>query len=131
MLPEPPRILLGGNAVRQDPEAVNAAGADVVTGDAWDAVQHARDLTSAPDGSPPLERFLRELGGRIRELRRGRRWSQQQLGVAAGLDRTYVNAVEQGKQNLTLAAVLRLAAALEVPPDQLLFMRTTNAESAG
>jgi DNA-binding XRE family transcriptional regulator len=120
-LAEPPPILLGGSAVRERVAAAQVAGADVITGDAWDVVQQARAYV-ATEGEPiPLDRLLRELGERIRELRRARHWSQQQLGDAAGLDRTYVNAVEQGKQNLTLAAVLRIAAALGVPVDQLLF----------
>jgi transcriptional regulator with XRE-family HTH domain len=42
------------------------------------------------------------------------------LAQAADLDRTYISAVEHGKQNLTLAAVMRLAEALDVPFEQLL-----------
>jgi methanogenic corrinoid protein MtbC1/DNA-binding XRE family transcriptional regulator len=120
-LPEPPAILLGGNAVRENPAEAGKVGADAISLDAWDAVRRARELVTRTSESPSLDQVLRELGERIRERRRARRWSQQQLGDAAGLDRTYVNAVEQGKQNLTLSAVLRLAGALEVPVDRLLF----------
>ena len=122
-LAEPPPILLGGRAVRERVAVAQAAGADVITTDAWDVVQQARAFITTEGETLPLDRLLRGLGERIREQRRARDWSQQQLGDAAGLDRSYVNAVEQGKQNLTLAAVLRIAAALEVPVDQLLFAR--------
>jgi transcriptional regulator with XRE-family HTH domain len=68
-----------------------------------------------------LDQLLVHLGQRIQALRRARRWSQQQLGDTAGLHRSYVNAVEQGRQNLTLGAVVKLAAALDEPLDGLLF----------
>jgi DNA-binding XRE family transcriptional regulator len=100
-LADPPSILLGGSAVHERVAVAQAAGADVITGDAWDAVQRARAYVTTAGEPLPLDRLLRELGERIREQRRARHWSQQQLGDAAGLDRTYVNAVEQGKQNLT------------------------------
>ena len=47
-------------------------------------------------------------------------WNQEQLAQASSLDRTYISAVENGKQNLTIGVVLKLAEALEVPIGQLL-----------
>ncbi len=43
-----------------------------------------------------------------------------QLEDSANLDRTYISAVEHGKQNLTLGAVVRLADALGEDLPQLL-----------
>jgi transcriptional regulator with XRE-family HTH domain len=37
----------------------------------------------------------------------------------AGLDRTYVNSVENGKRNISLVNIVRLAEALELSPREL------------
>ncbi|GIS81805.1 MAG: hypothetical protein CM1200mP15_04370 [Dehalococcoidia bacterium] len=60
------------------------------------------------------------MGSRVQDLRKGRSWNQEQLAQASSLDRTYISAVENGKQNLTIGVVLKLAEALEVPIGQLL-----------
>ncbi|MYJ12045.1 MAG: helix-turn-helix transcriptional regulator [Gemmatimonadetes bacterium] len=60
-----------------------------------------------------LEGQLEALGRRVQELRKARGWSQQKLAAEAGLDRTYLGTVEQGRQNITIGAALRLAEALE------------------
>lgn len=46
--------------------------------------------------------------------------SQEALALAAGLDRTYVSSAERGKRNVSLITIHRFAAALGVPPDELL-----------
>jgi transcriptional regulator with XRE-family HTH domain len=43
--------------------------------------------------------------------------------VRAELDRTYVSAVERGRQNLTLGAIMKLAGALETSLDDLLGLK--------
>ena len=40
--------------------------------------------------------------------------TQQDLATASELDRTYISALEQGKQNVTFGAVLRIAKALNI-----------------
>ena len=60
------------------------------------------------------------MGSRVQDLRKGRNWNQEQLAQASSLDRTYISAVENGKQNLTIGVVLKLAQALEVPLGKLL-----------
>lgn len=120
-LPHPPKVVLGGRGVDQQPREANALGADAVAADAWETVQQARSLVGMLEAPRSLDQLLVHLGQRIQARRRARRWSQQQLGEAAGLHRSYVNAVEQGRQNLTLGAVVKLAAALDEPLDGLLF----------
>ena len=59
-------------------------------------------------------------GHRLRELRHERGLSQEALGQAAGLDRTYVSQVEAGRRNVTLITIHKLATALGVEPRDLL-----------
>ncbi len=54
------------------------------------------------------------LGGRIRELRRGLKLSQEALADRAGLHWTYVSDLERGQQTPTVDVVNRLARALGV-----------------
>ena len=56
----------------------------------------------------------RKVGNRIRELRTLRQLSQEELAHAAGLDRTYINSVENGRRNVSIINIERIASALEV-----------------
>lgn len=67
------------------------------------------------------------LGQRVRALRRSAGMSQEQLGEAAALFRTYVARIESGAADPTLSVLLRLAEALGVTV-QTLF--DNNLESA-
>jgi DNA-binding XRE family transcriptional regulator len=55
-------------------------------------------------------------GARLRALRVQRGLSQEQLSEASGLHRTYVSSVERGARNISLAAMWRLAVALDTTP---------------
>ena len=44
----------------------------------------------------------KQLGLRIRELRKRRKWSQEAFADLCELDRTYVGSVERGERNVTL-----------------------------
>lgn len=58
-------------------------------------------------------------GHRVRALRLAAGLSQEQLAENSGLHRTYVSSLERGLRNVGLDNILRLAAALEVPPAAL------------
>ena len=58
------------------------------------------------------EQVLRELGKRIRARRKTFGWSQEELALVAGIDRSYVGGVERGERNLTFTVLCRLAEAL-------------------
>ena len=47
-----------------------------------------------------------KVGARIRELRNDRGLSQEKLALAAGLDRTYIASVENGKRNIFVIFLL-------------------------
>lgn len=53
-------------------------------------------------------------GRRVQELRKARKWSQEQLAERADLDRTYVVGVETGKRNPSLKAINMIAEGLGV-----------------
>jgi transcriptional regulator with XRE-family HTH domain len=61
------------------------------------------------------------LGGRIRELRLARGWSQDDLAKRAGISRGYVSLLEREKPvRIVAEKVSALATALGVPKDSLL-----------
>ena len=45
--------------------------------------------------------------------------SQEELAERAGLHRTYLGGVEQGRRNLSLLTIMTIAKALEVEPEEL------------
>lgn len=119
-LPDPPKLLVGGHIASQDLDAVQALGADGVGVDGLAAIKEAHQLLGLSRARLTLNDYLLLLGQRVQELRKNRMWSQEQLAQSADLDRTYISALEHGKQNLTLGAVVRLADALDVPLGKLL-----------
>lgn len=62
----------------------------------------------------------KKFGERVRELREGRGWSQEDLAEVSGLHRTYVSGIERGTRNPTLLIIQRLANAFESRPAELL-----------
>jgi methanogenic corrinoid protein MtbC1/DNA-binding XRE family transcriptional regulator len=67
-----------------------------------------------------LSEYLKQLGRRIRALRQKMGWTQEQLAAATKLTRAYLVSIEGGKQNVSIDVVVRIANALNVPPDQLI-----------
>lgn len=53
-----------------------------------------------------------KVGARIRELRNDRGLSQEKLTLAAGLDRTYIASVENGKRNISIVNLEKIIVAL-------------------
>ncbi len=53
-----------------------------------------------------------KFGERVREIRKERKISQEELADLAHLDRTYVNSVENGKRNISIENVEKIARAL-------------------
>ncbi len=64
---------------------------------------------------------LRDVFARnVRRTRADRKLSQEKLALEAGLNRTYVSAVERSEQNISLDNIARIAKALGVDPHVLL-----------
>lgn len=73
-----------------------------------------------PDPSQKLVSLRDVLAYNVRAYRVKRLLSQEQLGFAAGLDRTFVSQVERARINVSLDNIEKLAAALDVPVADLL-----------
>ena len=59
-----------------------------------------------------LAMIKQKVGARIRELRNDRGLSQEKLALAAGLDRTYIASVENGKRNISIVSLEKIIVAL-------------------
>jgi transcriptional regulator with XRE-family HTH domain len=52
----------------------------------------------------------------LREMRKRKKLSQEDLALGAGLDRTYPSLLERGQRQPTLAVLLAVARVLEISP---------------
>ena len=66
---------------------------------------------------------LQRFGRRVRQLRRDRDLSQEQLAHAAGLHRAEVGFIERAEREIGITKIWRLADALGVEPREL-FVRS-------
>lgn len=62
----------------------------------------------------------RLVGLNIRLLRQAAGLSQEELALAAGINRTYLSSVERGQRNVSIDNICRIAAALDCHPRELL-----------
>ena len=58
-------------------------------------------------------------GARLREVRRRKGLSQEQLALRSELDRSFVGQVERGERNISLTNIYKLARGLGVTPNSL------------
>lgn len=58
--------------------------------------------------------FLQQFGHRVRDIRRLKNLSQEELAGLANIDRTYIGGVERGERNLSLLNIKRIADALKI-----------------
>lgn len=66
------------------------------------------------------QRFLEQVGFRVRERRLGLKLTQAQLAERCGLHRTFIGSVERGERNVALLSLRRIATALRATPAELL-----------
>ena len=65
------------------------------------------------------EKILICFGGNVREIRKGKGLSQEQLAHKASLHRTYIGMIERAEKNITLLNIEKIANALNVSINQL------------
>ena len=78
----------------------------------------------------PGARELKQLGHRVAELRIARGLTQEAFAEILGKDLRYVQAIEGGRQNITIRTAVLVARALNSPLAQL-FARPTTRVRAG
>ncbi|MBI2634733.1 helix-turn-helix transcriptional regulator [Candidatus Peregrinibacteria bacterium] len=61
-----------------------------------------------------------KFGQRVREIRKQKGFSQEELATKSGLHRTYISDIERGDRNVSLKNVEKIAKALRVPIGNLL-----------
>jgi transcriptional regulator with XRE-family HTH domain len=54
-----------------------------------------------------------KIGKRIKELRNLRGFSQEELADRAGIDRTYINSVENGRRNISIVNIEKISKTLK------------------
>jgi transcriptional regulator with XRE-family HTH domain len=67
-------------------------------------------------------------GGQLKNFRKERNISQEELAFRAELDRTYISGLECGKRNPTLKILVKLAVSLNIKPSELLINLHSLAE---
>ncbi len=67
-----------------------------------------------------MAQISKKLGQNIKQIRLRRKMSQGDICRALDMDRSYMSAIENGKKNITIQQLERLAQALGVPVDKLL-----------
>lgn len=55
-----------------------------------------------------------DFGQRLIQFRKEKKMSQERLAELSGLNRPYISAIEQGKRNISLEVMDKLASALEI-----------------
>jgi transcriptional regulator with XRE-family HTH domain len=65
------------------------------------------------------EKFLKDFGKRVAELRSKQKLTQEQLADLVDLHRTYIGFIEQGKRNPSISNVKKIAKVLKVSLSEL------------
>ena len=63
---------------------------------------------------PDTEKFLTQLGSRVRELRKDKKLSQRALGLEALIEKSTIQRIERGLMNCTVKTLLKISNALDV-----------------
>jgi len=118
---DPNPVIVVGGAAAGTPSAMKALiKADFIGADAVEAVNWTQQKFNLDESSVSLEVMLSDLGSKIQALRKDRGMNQQRLATEAGLDRSYVSAIEHGKQNVSFATLKGISDALGVEIGELI-----------
>ena len=69
------------------------------------------------------KKILIAFGERVRQLRKEKGISQEELSFRADLHRTYIGMIERGEKNITLINIEKIAKALEISIDKLMNLK--------
>ena len=79
--------------------------------------------------TPPNNVEIPPIGSAIREQRRRRRLTQEELAQLTGLQRAYIGDIELKVRNVSLRTLVRIAVALEMKVSHLLAVAESKLES--
>jgi transcriptional regulator with XRE-family HTH domain len=69
---------------------------------------------------PSLQQIAKSLGAKIRQLRKKKRWSQEDFAAVCNLHRSHMGKIERGETNLRLSTLLVIAKNLDIKLEDLL-----------
>jgi transcriptional regulator with XRE-family HTH domain len=69
---------------------------------------------------PSLQQAAKALGARIRQLRKLKRWSQDEFAAICDLHRSHMGKIERGETNVRLSTLLVIAKHLDTKVEKLL-----------
>jgi len=67
-----------------------------------------------------MQDISKKLGENLRKIRLKKKMSQGDIAKLLDVDRGYISKIENGKKNLTLTTIAKIAKVLKILPDQLL-----------
>jgi transcriptional regulator with XRE-family HTH domain len=85
--------------------------------------ERAREPPEEMDDDDSFEQFLAQVGERVKEIRTMQGLTKIVAGEFTGVGAPQLSRIEQGRINMTLRLVHRIAGALGVPPHELLVPR--------
>lgn len=80
-------------------------------------------------GGKRMGTMAKLLGARIRQLRRQRAWSQENLAYKAGMNTSYLGQVERGEKSPTVDSLEKISSALDVDLEELFAFGSVSEES--
>jgi|TARA_B110000263_G_C15240985_1_gene479350 methanogenic corrinoid protein MtbC1/DNA-binding XRE family transcriptional regulator len=112
------KILIGGPGAQLIKDSNN--NIDGFAENPLQAISLANSLVEENPSMIPLETVLMSLGYKIQTLRKNMNISQNALSEQSGLARTFISAVEQGKQNVSLASLKSISDSLGITLSSML-----------
>lgn len=70
-----------------------------------------------------MEDFKKQLIVRIKQLRKNKKWTQEDLAEKIGLHSTYISRIELGKQFPSLEVLLKISQTFETDITELFFYK--------
>lgn len=61
-----------------------------------------------------------KLATKVRKLRNERQWSQEELADRSGLHRTYISHIENGKREISVETLCKIAKGFDISPSELM-----------
>lgn len=118
--PNSPVTIVGGSAVKLKTSAQLITKADYVESDPLRTIKWLSTKFQLGISERTIDTILIDIGDRIQSFRKSRGLSQLQLASEAQIDRSYISALENGKQNISFATMKNISDALGIRISELL-----------